>query len=119
MKILRRKEKMIKGTGVDIVKVSRVKESLAAKVLTGSEEYKNAEHFAGVFAAKEAILKAIGCGISEISFKDIEIIYDHLGAPKVLFSNSGNQRLKDMKSENVFLSISHEREYAVAFAVIE
>ena len=110
---------MIKGIGVDIVKVERVKEALGRKVLTGCEEYKNDEHFAGIWAAKEAIVKAMGCGIGEMAFKDMEIVHDELGAPKVLLSKKGQTKLKDMGASYLHISISHEKEFAVAFAVIE
>lgn len=110
---------MIKGIGTDIAKVDRMKEKIAKKVLFGAEVYKNQEHFAGLWAAKEAILKAMGCGISDISFQDIEIYYDELGAPKVRLSEKGIKKVSDMGGETVHISISHEKEYAVAFAVIE
>lgn len=110
---------MIKGIGTDIVKVDRVKEELGKKVLTGNEEHRNAQHFAGLWAAKEAVLKAFGCGISEISFKDIEITYDDRGAPKVKLSETAAERIMLMGGQQVLITISHEREYAVAFAVIE
>ena len=113
------REKMIKGIGSDIVKVERVKEKLEKKLLTGQEEYKNQEHFAGLWAAKEAILKAMGCGISAISFKDIEIYCDEFGAPKVKLNEKAQMKLNDMDGDRVHITISHEKEYAIAFAVIE
>lgn len=110
---------MIKGVGVDIARVERMEEILGSKVLTGNEEYKNRQHFAGLWAAKEAILKAIGCGISDISFKDIEIVYDTLGAPKVILSEKAQRMIGSFGAKQVLISISHEKEYAVAFAVLE
>jgi len=69
--------------------------------------------------SRSALLKAMGCGISSVSFQDIEIVYDSLGAPKVLLSSNGLKKLKAMEGERVHISISHEKEYAVAFAIIE
>ena len=110
---------MIRGLGTDIVKIERVNEKLAEKVLTGGEEFKNSEHFAGLWAAKEAVLKALGCGISDVSFKDIEISYTSLGAPIVNLNSKAEVRLKEIGAEQVLITISHEREFAVAFAVAE
>lgn len=110
---------MIKGVGTDIVKVERIKEALGAKVLTGSEEYKNQEHFAGIWAAKEAIVKAMGCGIGEISFKDMEIVHDEKGAPKVLLSDKAKRYIEALGADTMHISISHEKEFAIAFAVME
>lgn len=110
---------MIKGIGTDIVQVDRVKEKLKTKVLTGKEEFQNPEHFAGIWAGKEAVLKALGCGISTISFKDIEIGYTKAGAPVISLSATAKELLTSLGASAVHISISHEREYAVGMAIIE
>jgi holo-[acyl-carrier protein] synthase len=114
---------MIKGIGIDIIELSRIKEILTRqrklidRILTKSErqtfeklsERRQVEFLAGRFAAKEAYSKALGTGIGkEISFLDIEIETDSLGKPCIV--RTGAQ---------AHLSISHSRDYAVAQVVIE
>jgi holo-[acyl-carrier protein] synthase len=74
-------------------------------------------HFAGRFAAKEAIVKALGTGFRDgIGWLDIEILNNHQGKPVVKLS----ARLKEQfNSPNIHLSISHGRDYATAFAICE
>ena len=112
--------------GVDIIEISRIQDSIEKlgdtflnKVYTKKEiEYcenkgKNKyQQYAGRFAVKEAVFKAISEGIEDkfsITWKDIETLNDDNGRPKVeiLF-------LKKMKIENIDVSISHCKEYAVA-----
>lgn len=112
--------------GVDIIEVSRIQkaiENLGDKFLNrtytkkeidyceskGKSKY---EHYAARFAVKEAAFKALSEEVEDkysISWKDIETINDKNGRPKVeiLF-------LKDSKVENVDVSISHCKDYAVA-----
>lgn len=114
--------------GVDIIEIDRVKESIEQlgdkflnRVFTDKEiEYcesrKNQkyQHYAARFAAKEAVFKAISVMIPDkygINWKDIEILNDDTGRPYVNILNH------DIKSEDVDVSISHCREYAVANAI--
>ncbi|WP_205175638.1 holo-ACP synthase [Bacillus pakistanensis] len=115
---------MIKGIGVDIVEIGRIK-ALSSKqpkfldrILTDKEkdEYlslrsdRRGEFLSGRFAAKEAYAKAEGTGIgSRLSFLDIEIMKDAMGKPYIMRP----------QIEGVHLSISHSKEYAVAQVVIE
>ncbi len=120
---------MIKGIGVDICRVDRIS-ALNAETITRlltekekkyCEKYlESAERIAGRFAAKEAILKALGTGWSQgLSWQQIEILPDSAGAPTPHLSGPAQERLKQCGAKNCFVSISHEKEYAVAFAVIE
>lgn len=117
-------ERMIKGIGIDIVEIDRIKRLIEkqpkflARVLTGTEldSYQSRsgrrryEYAAGRFAAKEAFAKAMGCGIGEqLSFQDIEILSDEKGKPYI----------QAPFSEGVHLSITHSREYAAAQVIIE
>lgn len=108
--------------GVDIIEIDRIEKALkdpafARKVFTEKErayceKYAKASvHYAGRFAAKEAIVKAFGVGFGkEVGFHDIEILPDEQGAPRVsLYSKA----LKGTAS----VSISHCKNYAVAFAI--
>ncbi|EKN71028.1 4'-phosphopantetheinyl transferase [Neobacillus bataviensis LMG 21833] len=114
---------MIKGIGIDIIELSRVREIIARqskfveRILTINEkskfetltEARKVEFLAGRFAAKEAFSKAMGTGIGkELSFLDIEIGTDGFGKPFIV--KPGIQ---------AHLSISHSREYAVAQVIIE
>lgn len=118
-------------TGIDIIEISRIKESIDSlgetfknKIYTEKEiEYceskKNAkyQHYAGRFAAKEAIFKAVSELLNdkfEISWKDAEILNDINGKPKITFNNKNLQE----KIENIDISISHCKEYATANVII-
>jgi len=111
----------LKGVGVDIIEIERIKESIEnhadhflSRIFTPLEiEYCNkhanpAVHFAGRFAAKEAIAKALGSGFGkDLSWKDLEIQSDDKGKPIISY-----------KHHTIHLSISHCRTFAVAMAVI-
>ena len=118
-------------TGTDIIEISRIKESIENlgdtfknKIYTEKEiEYceskKNAkyQHYAGRFAVKEAIFKAISELLDdkyEISWKDAEILNDIQGKPRVSFKTKKIQQ----KIENIDISISHCKEYAIANVAI-
>lgn len=118
----------IKGLGTDIIEVERIQDSIKkykdrflSRIFTEDEiaycmTHKNPErNFAGRFAAKEAVAKALGHGIGkDLSWKDIEIRKDKKGKPLVSFSLSAQ---KKFKKPNVMLSISHCKEYANAIAI--
>tara|TARA_Y100001935_G_scaffold210743_1_gene180754 strand:+ start:517 stop:888 length:372 start_codon:yes stop_codon:yes gene_type:complete len=112
--------------GTDIVEIERIKNSIdkyglkfIEKIYTPREiKYcQNKEncypHFAGRFAAKESIKKAIFSTkiINQIDFKSIEIVNDSHGVPTVKINET-------LKIKNSQLSISHEKKYAVAFALL-
>ena len=117
-------------TGTDIIEISRVKESIentngkfCEKVYTEKEiEYcenkksQKYQHYAARFAAKEAVFKAMSLSLDskyEISWKDIEILNDENGRPYV---NVANGKIENI--ENIDISISHCKEYAIANVVI-
>lgn len=120
---------MIYGIGTDIIEVKRIAKSIAQynkkfldRIFTSKEQeyclkHKDSErHFAGRFAAKEAVVKAFGTGfIDGISWHDIEIVNDIKGKPTVSLSS----KFADFNIKNIHLSISHCDEYATAFAVYE
>ena len=124
----------IVGIGVDIIQNSRIKKAIKNKsfvnrIFTKSEilsskirNYKT-NYFAKRFAAKEAFIKSIGIGIRKgINFKDIYIINDKSGKPNIKFSNQVNNLIiKKFKSRNfdIFLSLSDEKNYSIAFVIIQ
>ncbi|TDO86103.1 holo-[acyl-carrier-protein] synthase [Halanaerobium saccharolyticum] len=123
---------MIIGTGIDIVKNSRI-ESLIKKYglrflkkiyLDNEIEYcynkvNATPSFAARFAAKEAVLKALGTGMRKNSWHDIEIFNNQLGKPEVRLFNNTSSRAVELGVNNIFLSISHEKEYSVAQIILE
>lgn len=126
---------MIIGIGTDIIEIARVRrlmegrlgERFVQRTLTAREQQLAAERkeqvefVAGRFAAKEAIVKAFGCGIGEcVGFQDIEIIPDSLGKPWCTLSAQAMERLAyDAETVTIHLSISHSKTVVSAFAIAE
>ena len=123
---------MIYGIGTDIVKIDRVKdlidkyESKFLKRILSERELdvmvwnRRYEFSAARFASKEALYKAMGRNYN-IDFTDISILNDDNKKPYVYEVNLLKEKLGLKKNEelNVNLSISHEKEFAVAFVVLE
>ncbi len=124
----------ILGIGVDIIKNNRIKISLKNKkfinrIFTKNEIKQSSNlknkinFFSKRFAAKESLVKALGSGFrNNLNFKDIEIINDRFGKPNFVL----NKKIKDLiykklkvKNYNLFLSISDESEYSIAFTIIQ
>ena len=118
-------------TGTDIIEINRIQESIEDlgkafqnKIYTENEiayceSKKNMkyQHYAGRFAAKEAIFKAVSKLLDdkfEIGWKDAEILNDKNGKPQITFKI---QKINE-KIEDVDISISHCKDYAVASVVI-
>ncbi|MBI5327981.1 MAG: holo-ACP synthase [Deltaproteobacteria bacterium] len=119
---------MIFSVGVDIASIKRLKKSVynnafLDRLLTDNERQyvftkrHSYRHIAGRFAAKEAVMKALGTGWSkEIGWRDIEIINTPSGRPIVkLYSNAGVITL----GKKVFLSLAYAKDIALAFAIVE
>jgi NAD(P)H-hydrate epimerase len=122
---------MIIGTGVDIVKIARIERILEAnrdsfleRIFTDEEiEYiknknYNAQTISGLFAAKEAVSKVLGTGIGKVNWKHIKVYYDEKGKPHVKLNSQG-EIMGSLNIDEIHVSISHEKEYAVAFAIGE
>lgn len=118
------------GIGVDIVEVKRIarllkgnKSSLeriySAQETAYCKTKKNTyEHFAVRFAAKEAVLKALGTGFSNgICWTDILIENNSSGAPVVVLKGKASSIAKKTGIQDILISLSHTRDYAVAYAV--
>lgn len=114
------------GIGNDIIEINRIEKAIKkanfiTKVFTENEiklfeiKGKRTEFFAGRFAGKEAVSKALGTGFREFSLTDIEILNNELGKPYVIFKNS-----IEFYNKKYFIdiSISHCKEYATAVAII-
>ena len=124
----------ILGIGVDIIKNERIRILINNKTFIkrtfGKNELKfskktlnKTNYFAKRFAAKEAFSKALGTGFrNNLNFNDIEIVNDKLGKPYYLINNKIKQIIKKKKKVNkfkLFLSISDEKDYSVAFIIIQ
>ncbi|MDA3837373.1 MAG: holo-ACP synthase [Candidatus Delongbacteria bacterium] len=123
---------MIYGIGTDIIQIERVKKSIetipgfSEKIFTSHEiEYCNSkknkyEHFAARFAAKEAFFKAIGTGWrGGLAFSEIEVNNDELGKPSFKLYGKSKEFSESNNFTNVHLSITHIKELAQAFVIIE
>ena len=124
----------ILGIGVDIIQNKRIKDSIknhkfknriySTNELKLSSYSKNKiGYFSKRFAAKEAFAKALGTGFRDnLNFKDIEIMNNKLGKPYYTKTKKITEIIKKkfkVKNFNCFLSISDEKEYSTAFAIIE
>ncbi len=116
-------------TGVDIIEISRVRQVLERygerfqqRIFTPKEIAYcrgRAPNLAGRFAAKEATMKALGTGVRGVGWKDIEVVRHKSGAPSILLHGRAKKRAERLKVEEISVSISHSREYAVAFVVTQ
>lgn len=122
---------MIIGIGTDIVEIPRIKKAIERspdfikKMFTKNEiEYFNSrnmrvESIAGRFAAKEAVAKALGTGFRGFDFKDIEIDRTTLGKPIAFLKGKAKKMDKKWGKYKIHLSISHSKENAIAYAILE
>lgn len=120
------------GIGTDIIEIERIERALERhgdrflrRVLVPEEleECRKASaparYLAKRFAAKEAISKALGTGIGiALSWQDLSIERQPSGQPRVMLSPQGRSVLKGLGGSTILLSLSDERAYAVAFAVV-
>jgi holo-[acyl-carrier protein] synthase len=112
--------------GVDIVKVDRIRTALARhgrrfplRILTPAEDAyvrDRPENLAGRWAAKEAVSKVLGLGVRGVGWREIEIVRLPTGQPTVRLHERALGRAQQLGMERIAVSISHEREYAVAIA---
>ena len=122
------------GIGVDIVDNKRFKNLIkdnrfinriySKKEISASKKKLNKiNFFSNRFAAKESFAKALGTGFrNKLNFKDIEIVNDNLGKPFYLINNKIKKIIKKNKKIANFelcLSISDEKDYSVAFTIIQ
>ena len=122
------------GIGVDIIQNSRIKRLIIKKsfinrafgkneIKLSKKEKNKVNYFAKRFAAKESFVKSLGTGFREnLNLKDIEILNDKLGKPYFFISkkihNIINKKFK-IKRFNLFLSISDEKDYSIAFTILQ
>ena len=122
---------MIIGIGTDLFEVERMKKAISKQanfvdgIFTPKEikycnQFKNSsERFAARYAAKEALLKALGTGWRDgIKFIDIEITNDHLGKPQLMLSGKAKEIADRLSVNNIQVSMSHTNKLANAFVII-
>jgi holo-[acyl-carrier protein] synthase len=117
----------IEELGIDIIKVERIRDALdrfgsrfTQRVLTEAESAyvrDRPETLAGRWAAKEAVSKVLGLGIRGVGWREIEIARLPTGQPIVRLHDRARRRADQLGMERVAVSISHERDYAVAIAL--
>lgn len=122
---------MIAGIGTDITEVGRfekwVKNPEMLERFFNEKECgfsgsiaSQCQHYAARFAAKEAFSKALGTGITGFNLKEVYITKDSEGKPLLNIEGAALSIMKERLGEcNVFISLSHEKEYAIAFVVLE
>ncbi|MCR5612272.1 holo-ACP synthase [Treponema sp.] len=129
---------MIIGLGTDITEVKRFKKwveepSYIQRFFNEKEISKTADgklterqlsslcqHYAVRFAAKEAFSKALGTGISGFELKDVYVQNEESGKPYLVLENSAKELFEKICGKaNILVSLSHEKEYALATVIIE
>ena len=127
---------MIKGTGADVLEKQRIErlfysygKKFVRRILTDKEikeldkknnDIKKISYLSNNFACKEAFSKALGLGFSEgITYKDLEILRDKKGAPKINLSERANNKAQNLGFSKFFVSISDTQKLTFAIVVGE
>ncbi|HUB86298.1 MAG TPA: holo-ACP synthase [Verrucomicrobiae bacterium] len=124
---------MILGTGIDIIEVARIADSLerfgerfGQRILLPDEKAYCLSHthpapfVAARFAAKEAISKAFGTGIgAALGWRDMEIARKPTGEPYVILHGKGRELFEQRRAKQLHVSISHTQQYAAVMAILE
>ena len=122
---------MIIGIGVDVIDVNRMKKwrevpgiyerYFHPDELSAAFEKGNSVELslAARFAAKEAYVKALGTGFAGIILKDIMVKNHHNGQPQIIVSGTALGALRQSGAERIHVSLTHERDVAIAMVVLE
>lgn len=124
---------MIFGTGIDIIEVDRIKNSIQKysdrfekKIFTQKEidychsQADPAKHFAARFTVKEAVLKCFGTGMTGgILWKDIEVDKLNSGQPVLNLHGNGKKLFNQLNLKHIHISITHDKTFAAAHAIAE
>lgn len=114
--------------GVDLIEISRIRKSLKnQRLLKRVFNEKELEYFkernfsceviAGNFCVKEAFSKAVGTGIKGFSWKDVYALRNESGCPEILLEGKAEDIFKN-RYQNITVSISHTKEYAIATVIV-
>lgn len=114
--------------GVDILEIARFGQAcnrqpkLIFRLFTQREredlKERAIQSWAGRFAAKEAVLKALGTGIRGLSWQDIEILTNEHGEPVVELTAKAKAKLQERGGSRIHVSLSHDRTHTVAMAIL-
>lgn len=116
------------SVGIDIVQIERIRKAMenphfAEKILTPEEicsgTSRSIQSTAASFAAKEAFSKALGTGLRGFGFGDISVLHEPSGKPYLKFSQKLENILSSMGISDCNLSLSHEKDYAIATVILE
>ncbi len=120
------------GLGIDLCDIERMETiliktpSFLSRYFTADEQaYLSTKHkmtassMAGMFAAKEAFLKALGVGLGSVSLSDIGVTHDASGAPLYALTESAKDAMDAKSAKHAFLSITHEKGMAAAVCILE
>jgi holo-[acyl-carrier protein] synthase len=112
--------------GVDIIEIDRIRRAISRsqdsflnRIYTPAELVytRNVSSLAARFAAKEAVMKALGTGTRGVGWKDIEILTNADGAPLVRLYGRALQKSTELGLTGFQVSLSHSRKYAIAFVI--
>lgn len=116
-------------TGIDIIEIARIQkaidcweEKFLRRIYTEAELQlcqKKPSSLAARFAGKEAVMKTLGTGTKGVSWREIEILAEDSGQPIVHLYGKAQTRALSLGLEKLAISLSHSREYAIAFAIGE
>jgi holo-[acyl-carrier protein] synthase len=115
-----------RGIGIDIIEIARIEQAISRwqtsflkRVYTPAEidHYHKMRSLAARFAAKEAVMKALGTGTKGLHWKDIEILSDNDGAPFVQLYGKAHQKSQEAGIRGFSVSLSHSKEYATAIVI--
>ena len=118
---------MMITSGVDMIEIARIERGVARhgdrfynRFFTTQEQmYCNGrfDRLAGRFAVKEAVAKALGTGIGDIRWKDVEIVCDERGKPDLVLHNAAKELANQQGLSDWSISLSHTDTHAIGFAV--
>jgi holo-[acyl-carrier protein] synthase len=116
-------------TGVDLIEIERIKETyerfgdrfLKRCYTEGEQRYARgrAPQLASRFAAKEAVMKALGTGVKGVAWTEVEVTRRRGGPPEITLHRRAKARAERMGITRVAVSLSHSREFAIASVVAE
>ena len=120
----------VRGIGIDVVEVGRIEQALdrwgdafIARVFTPREDERarhpraRSQRLAARFAAKEAVMKALGLGWRTMAWREIEIRNDALGRPTVILTGGAARAAQQQGVGQIHVSLSHTHQLALASAL--
>jgi len=120
----------VRGIGIDVVEVQRIEhalqrwgEAFVSRIFTPGEEIRarhprvRSQRLAARFAAKEAVMKALGLGWRTMAWQEIEIVHDPLGRPSVHLRGGAARAAQQQGVAAIHVTLSHTRVLALASAV--